>query len=326
MLATVVLQCLSVLGISFTGCSETSVKVTQLPESTSTNSGTNVSFHCTLPFFQDGPTVNVSWWKQGDNQYLSTGQDGRKVIGFKTKFSGFLQIINVSVQDSGVYYCTVTHRGKIVGNGTGSNLAVWVPPTPLKIKSQQPEKDSSVSLTVLCMTSPFYPENISFTWYKDGTKTTTGINNVIEPNTDGLYEASSRLQETQFVLPGTVYTCLVSHSSLQISAMATYIVTYPSTGDEITRYLLISASAGGGLVLSMLALIIVNRCLSKKNNGVQNDGARSNSPEQSMQGAADVMAPYAELEITNSLKAPRPKHQERTTHAQIGASSWSFSI
>ncbi|XP_067905936.1 tyrosine-protein phosphatase non-receptor type substrate 1-like isoform X2 [Heterodontus francisci] len=268
--------------------------------------------------FQDGPPVNVYWWKEGDNQYLNTGQDDRKLISVKTGFKAVLWIINVSVQDAGVYYCTVTHRGKIVGNGTGSNLVVTVPPTPVKIKYQQPE-DSSVSLTVACVTSPFYPESISFTWYKDGNKTTTGISNVVEPNTDGLYEASSRLQETQFVPPGTVYICLVSHSSLQISAMAIYVVIYHSTGGDVTRYLLISASAGGVFVLLVLSLVIVKPCVSKKNNGVRNDGERSNSPkQQSMQGTADVMAPYAELEIMNPLKTPRPKHQERTAHAQVG--------
>ncbi|XP_067906078.1 tyrosine-protein phosphatase non-receptor type substrate 1-like isoform X1 [Heterodontus francisci] len=319
MLASVVLQCLSVLGIIFTACGETSVKVNQYPESTSTNPGRNVSFRCTLPMFQDGPAVNVYWWKEGDNQYLSTGQDDRKLISVKTGFKAVLWIINVSVQDAGAYYCTVTHRGKIVGNGTGSNLVVTAPPTPLKIKSQQPEKDSSVSLTVVCVTSPFYPESISFTWYKDGNKTTTGISNVVEPNTDGLYEASSQLQETQFVLSGTVYSCLVSHSTLQISAMATYTVTYHSTGGENNHYLLISASAGGVVVLLVIGLIIAKRCVAKKNNGVKNDGERANSPEQqTMQGTADVMAPYAELEIMNPLKTPRPKHQERTAHVQVG--------
>ncbi|XP_067906085.1 immunoglobulin lambda-1 light chain-like isoform X2 [Heterodontus francisci] len=227
MLANNVLQYLSILGIIFTGYSETSVKVTQLPESASTNMGTNISFHCTLPFFQDGPPVKVYWWKEGENHFLSTGQDDRKVIGFKTKFSGFLRIINVSVQDSGVYYCTVTHRGKIVGNGTGSKLVVTVPPTLLKITSQEPKQDPSASLTVVCTTSPFYPENISIVWYKDGTRTSTGINQIIERNTDGLYEASSQLQETHPVLPGTIYTCLVSHSTLHFPA--TYIATYLST-------------------------------------------------------------------------------------------------
>ncbi|XP_067905933.1 tyrosine-protein phosphatase non-receptor type substrate 1-like isoform X2 [Heterodontus francisci] len=265
MLASVVFHCLAVLVGILTGFGETSVKVTQLPESTSRNTGTNVSFHCTLPFFQDGPRVNIYWWKEGANQYLSTEQDDRKVIGFKTKFSGFLQISNVSVEDAGIYYCTVAHRDKIVGNGTGSNLVVWVPPTPLRIKSQQDQKDSFASLVVLCVTSPFYPKNISFTWYKDGRKIASRINNIIELKTDGLYEASSRLQEAQSVRTGTVYTCSVSHSTLHISATATHIVTYTNTDGELTRCLLISSAAWGGLVLLLLGLLIAKRCISKKN-------------------------------------------------------------
>ncbi|XP_067905937.1 immunoglobulin lambda-1 light chain-like [Heterodontus francisci] len=318
MLASVVLQCLSVLGIIFTACGETSVKVNQYPESMSINLGRNVSFRCTLPMFQDGPPVNVYWWKEGNNQYLITGQDDRKLISVKTGFSGVLWIINVSVQDAGAYYCTVTHRGKIVGNGTGSNLVVTAPPTPLKIKSQQSE-DSSVSLTVVCVTSPFYPESISFTWYKDGNKTTTGINNVIEPNTDGLYEASSRLQETQFVPPGTVYTCLVSHSTLQISAIATYTVTYPSTGGENNHYLLIAASAGGVVVLLVIGLIIAKRCVAKKNNGVKNDGERSSSPEQqTKQRTPDNKLTYAAVSMAGSKKTAKPNYKDKSTeYAQL---------
>ncbi|XP_038663089.1 tyrosine-protein phosphatase non-receptor type substrate 1-like isoform X3 [Scyliorhinus canicula] len=229
MLVSVRIQCIAVLAIIFTGPGGTSVKVSQLPDRTTSITGTNVSFHCSLPLFQRGPRVNVNWWKKGDDNYLRSRQNDRMITGFKTKFSGFLQIINVTVQDSGVYYCTVTHEGKTAGNGTGSHLEVWVPPTPLKINSQPTEKDSSARLTVLCATAHFSLENISFTWYKDGIKTAAGINTIIKPNANGLYEASSRLQETQPAHTPTVYTCLVSHSTLQIPAIATHVVTSPNT-------------------------------------------------------------------------------------------------
>ncbi|XP_067854359.1 tyrosine-protein phosphatase non-receptor type substrate 1-like [Heptranchias perlo] len=197
--------------------------------------------------------------------------------------------------------------------GTLLSSIFLVPPTPLKITSQEHEKDSSASLTIVCATSPFYPENITFTWYKDGTKTTTEISNVIQLNTDGLYEASSRLDDTPPVPTGTVYTCLVSHVTLQIPATATHIVTYP-IGGQITRYLLISACAGVGLVFAVLVLIIGKRCLSKKNKGAQNDDESSDHCKQP--ATVDVMAPYAALDMTKSRKDPRPKHQERTVYAQ----------
>ncbi|XP_067906086.1 SMH class II histocompatibility antigen, beta-1 chain-like isoform X3 [Heterodontus francisci] len=228
MLANNVLQYLSILGIIFTGYSETSVKVTQLPESASTNMGTNISFHCTLPFFQDGPPVKVYWWKE-------------------------------------------------------------VPPTLLKITSQEPKQDPSASLTVVCTTSPFYPENISIVWYKDGTRTSTGINQIIERNTDGLYEASSQLQETHPVLPGTIYTCLVSHSTLHFPA--TYIATYLSTDREnISHSLLISRCAWGGFVFLMVAFIIGMQCHLKR---IKTD--------------ADAKAPYVAIPLTDSKHNYRDK-------------------
>ncbi|XP_078068150.1 uncharacterized protein LOC144493123 [Mustelus asterias] len=192
---------------------------------------------------------------------------------------------------------------------------ITVPPTPLKIKPQQLETDPAAPLTLLCTTSPFSPKNISFTWYKDGTITKIGINTIIKPSTNGLYEASSQLQEAQPARSLTVYTCLVFHSALQIPAITTHIVTYPNTGDQSTNFLLISASAGGGFVLLMFGLIIVKHCVTKKNNGMQKDGERCHYPEQQfIQGAVEMLPPYAAPDTTNSQKTPR--HQEQAPHIQ----------
>ncbi|XP_060693846.1 signal-regulatory protein beta-1-like isoform X2 [Hemiscyllium ocellatum] len=290
-------------------------KVTQLPVNVTEPVGANVSFQCWLHSFQNDQAVKVIWWKQGDPHYLNVEQDDRKVTGRKNKYSGFLQIFNVNVQDRGMYYCTIVRQGKLIGNGTGSNLTVLVPPTPLNILSQQPGKDPSVTLAVLCSTSPFYPSDISFTWYKDGSKTTTGISTVIRAIDDRLYEAYSRLEETQAIRARTVYTCMVSHSTLQISAVVSHIVTNGNPDRAITKYLMISANVSGGMILLVLSLIIVKRYAAKKSIVKSNDEKSSNDEHK---GITDTMTPYAALTMNNLQKAPRPRHHEMVVYAQIG--------
>ncbi|XP_043563380.1 tyrosine-protein phosphatase non-receptor type substrate 1-like [Chiloscyllium plagiosum] len=276
MFLSIALFCLFIQTTIFPGSGETLDKVTQIPGNMTKTVGENVSFHCSIPLFQVGPAVNVTWWKQGDPHSLNAEQDDRKVIGLQTKFSGFLQIINVSVQDRGMYYCTIVQQGKLFGNGKGSNLTVLVPPTPLNILSQQPGNDPSVTLAVLCSTSPFYPRDISFTWYKDGSKTTTGISTVIRATDDRLHEAYSWLEETQAIRAGTVYTCMVSHSTLQSSAAVSHIVTNGSPDCVSTKYLMISATVSAGLILLVLSLIMVKRYTANKNMVKTNDDKSSN--------------------------------------------------
>ncbi|XP_032892405.1 tyrosine-protein phosphatase non-receptor type substrate 1-like [Amblyraja radiata] len=209
------------------GSGETADNVSQFPQAVTVSTGQHASFYCSLPFFREGPSVSVHWWKQGENDFFIPDPDGRTISGVSTKFSGFLKIANVSRQDAGVYYCTITRRGTLVGNGTGSTLVVLVPPTPLKIYSGIPEKTES--FFILCATSPFYPKDISFIWYKDGIKTTTDLVNSNKPTADGLYEASSRLKVTQYGPTGTVYTCLVNHVTHRVPAAATYVVINSDT-------------------------------------------------------------------------------------------------
>ncbi|XP_062923427.1 tapasin-related protein-like [Mobula hypostoma] len=309
MLASVGPHCLHLWMIYFTGFIEPSVNVTQLPKIANILKGENISFDCSLSSLPEGPRVDIYWWKNGENNYINPDHDARELTGFSTKFSGFLQIVNVRPQDAGVYYCTIAHQGTIIGNGTGSTLVVLVPPTPLNIYSGDPEK--SEALAILCNTSPFYPMDISLTWYKDGSKITTG-SPVTTSTSDGLYEASGRLSVTQVVPTGTVYTCLVSHVTLRVSALATYIVINNSTGASIIRDVMTSICALSGLVSILLVFLIAKRCITRKNKGTQKEEETSDQ----FRSTSEAMVSYAALDFTKSRKVPGSVNQERTVYAQ----------
>ncbi|XP_038661941.1 HLA class II histocompatibility antigen, DO beta chain-like [Scyliorhinus canicula] len=188
-------------------------------------------------------------------------------------------------------------------------------PTPLKIYSQHLENDAFVLPAVLCSTPSFFPKNISFTWYKDGKETTTGIKTVITLNINGLYEASSRLQETQTIRDGTVYTCLVTHSTLQVPASATHIVTYPIKDTATTHYLLISAAAFGGLLSLVLGIINMKRYISTKTEGVQ---VNDYPDPETKTNPLDKAVTYAALDMTGSRKPEMANNQDNSTeYAQI---------
>ncbi|XP_072926686.1 immunoglobulin lambda-1 light chain-like [Hemitrygon akajei] len=254
--------------VAGSGSVESSVDVTQVPKIANIVKGENVSFDCSLSSSPEGPRVDIYWWKEGENKYINPDHDARELAGFSTKFSGFLQIVNVRPQDAGVYYCAIAHQGRMVGNGTGSTLVVLVPPAPLKIYSGDPEKTESLALQ--CTTSPFYPKNISFTWYKDGTRITTGPTDP-KRTSDGLYEASSNLSVTQVVPTGTVYTCLVSHVSLRVSARATYIVINDSTDRDKT--LLISRCVWFGMGFLIFGILFFKVKLFRWNDSAM-DGTK----------------------------------------------------
>uniref|UniRef100_A0A4W3H538 Ig-like domain-containing protein n=1 Tax=Callorhinchus milii TaxID=7868 RepID=A0A4W3H538_CALMI len=215
---------------------DASVKVTQIPDHVAAIRGTNVTFHCNFPFPQGSSGVKVQWDEEGESGYLDTKEDRRKLFGVKTKGKGFFQFLNVSLQDSGVYRCVVVRQGSIIGRGSGSRLTVCVPPTPLKIFSRSLPKPQ----TLVCETALFHPKEITFTWYKDGTKIvpTPGIKleesgSTERQNSEELYKASSSIEGAQLE---SVYTCQVSHVSLNISAIASYIIPEPKAGKVLKDF------------------------------------------------------------------------------------------
>uniref|UniRef100_A0A4W3H5H0 Ig-like domain-containing protein n=1 Tax=Callorhinchus milii TaxID=7868 RepID=A0A4W3H5H0_CALMI len=110
-----------------------------------------------------------------------------------------------------------------------------------------PKSDPSVSLTLVCQTAAYYPKNLTLIWYKNGIEITTGINITEQQNAEGLYEASSFVEETQGVQSKANYTCQVFHLSLQISGTAYYTVHFSDTGLMAKFLLSINGGNAAGL-------------------------------------------------------------------------------
>ncbi|XP_067853651.1 H-2 class II histocompatibility antigen, A-S beta chain-like [Heptranchias perlo] len=147
-------------------------------------------------------------------------------------------------------------QGIVRGNGTGSHLIVHAAPTPLIIVSMTAEGNSSASLILMCETAEFYPENFTLTWYKNGVETATGIHTIKRQNTEGLYEVSSTLEETQPVSSGAKYTCSVSHVSLETPAVITYTKSNPGHGFSISLLMIVRLLMAFLVILALTAIIV----------------------------------------------------------------------
>ncbi|XP_042196406.1 natural cytotoxicity triggering receptor 3-like isoform X2 [Callorhinchus milii] len=119
MVASGVFTCLSLMGIIFAVAGDASMKVIQYPVDKTANQGESVTFGCKFADIQSTSDLTFYWWKRGEQEYLHTSPDNRKIFNFKT-----FQLLNVSFHDSGVYLCAVSRQGKIAANGNGSRLIV----------------------------------------------------------------------------------------------------------------------------------------------------------------------------------------------------------
>ncbi|XP_072926697.1 rano class II histocompatibility antigen, A beta chain-like [Hemitrygon akajei] len=136
-------------------------------------------------------------------------------------------------------------------------------PTPLKIFAKW---NSATTFIIVCETSAFYPKNFSLTWYKNGIEIALGIQTKVRKETEGLYVVSSNLTETQPVQNDTNYTCLVSHVSLNTSAVAVYSISKSNQGSSgKTFFSWVPGCAVGGLVL-LLLIIVIGRWYRKQEN------------------------------------------------------------
>ncbi|XP_059849427.1 uncharacterized protein LOC132407142 isoform X2 [Hypanus sabinus] len=198
-------------------------QVIQTPQRTSLTVGENAIFSCTISSSEDTSNVNIYWWKLGEVNLIQP--DSRKHIDSGEE-KGSLQLLNISIADSGVYHCGIKFRGVDVANGSGSQLIV---------------------------------SGVTIVWYKNNKTISNGINTTQRLNNAGMYEASSTLHDAQLAQSGSVYTCLASHVTLKIPAMAIYLVpNFNPDRDAWTStnfYLKVFGSTGFALTLFLLMVI-----------------------------------------------------------------------
>ncbi|XP_060694223.1 immunoglobulin lambda-1 light chain-like isoform X1 [Hemiscyllium ocellatum] len=235
-------------------------EVKQFLSPPSATAGETVTFHCSFPLFRDIRNIAVHWWKAGDRKFLSSKQDSRRVFQIESKASAILRINNVRFGDAGVYYCRV--QGEYTGNGTGTRLNVNASPHPLKITTKF---SANYALTCICKTSGFYPKDHTIAWRKDGQNVVRGTKTSVEKNTEGLFEVTSYLVETQPARSGTVYVCEVSHSTLKNPTWVNYTVSIP--GSSFSNYFpwwIYICIAIFSLLLIIIVLVICCKCCKRK--------------------------------------------------------------
>ncbi|XP_048402917.1 natural cytotoxicity triggering receptor 3 ligand 1-like isoform X2 [Stegostoma tigrinum] len=222
--------------------------------------GQTVTLYCSFPLFRNPEKITVHWWKDGDREFLSSKQDSRREFQIESKASAILRIHNVRFGDAGVYYCRV--QGEHTGNGTGKRLDVSASPHPLKII---PKFSADGFLTCICKTSAFYPDNYTIAWRKNGQNVGTGIKTSRAKNTEGLYEVTSYLVETQPVHTGTVYVCEVSHTTLKDPTRTNYTVDIPDRSiSESFPWWIYICIAISSLLLIIIVVVICCKCCKRK--------------------------------------------------------------
>ncbi|XP_067853508.1 CD276 antigen homolog [Heptranchias perlo] len=306
-----VLLYLAVLAIICTVINGTALTVLQIPARLTPVKGANVSIYCSFPLFDRNALVDVYWRRAGQDGILDSSADKRKTfIPFK-KGSAEFHLLNVGFQDSGIYYCSMRDwRGKI-SNGNGTELIVYVPPTPVKIT-----RLLSPSLTLLCTTAAFFPEECNLTWYQNGSEIKSGINTVATRSEEGLYQVSSSLISVQ---SNTVYICRVSHASLPTAANASYTVRDPVLANRNNTFLysLVSGCAAGGLIILVL-VILVKRCNFVRTEDTEISEERpGHFEEQAVGGRKDGSPSYAAINFSGHRNIGKPRREEdRTVYAQ----------
>ncbi|XP_059849400.1 programmed cell death 1 ligand 1-like [Hypanus sabinus] len=273
-------------------------RVYQFPKNVEVPGGSNVTMYCNPPISKD--TVNVLWWKEGENAFLET--DSRKQF-IHEKPSEKLILLDVKFDDSGMYYCGVKYQERSFWNGSGSKLSVYAPPTPLVIV---PIGEFSSPRQLLCKTAAFYPKELEIVWQKNNRQIRSGRETVINRTAEGLYEAYSSLEVNQSGWGKDVYICLVSHVSLTMPACFSYILEQGADAKLIIAY-----TVDG---LSILTLIIVLVTVNlKRSNGINTsslDGCQ-NEYTQAEQVAVEHATAYDSRSMRENKGFRKYRQQEQ---------------
>ncbi|XP_060693842.1 tyrosine-protein phosphatase non-receptor type substrate 1-like isoform X1 [Hemiscyllium ocellatum] len=306
----IVLWYISVVG-SYAVADGSFLQMFQFPARITSLKGANVSMNCSFTLFDPIARLDVSWRRRNREGTLKpTAADNRTVVIPLEQTATELHLLNVDVQDAGVYYCSVTDWQQKVSSGNGTELIVHVPPAPVKITQQS-------HLTLLCTTVGFFPKEFNVTWYENETEIMSGINTTIQQNKEGLYQVSSYLSPVQNAL---MYTCEVSHVSLKVPAIDSYTVLYQADTGTFPKELVGGCAVAGLLLLLLVTVVIHCKLDTMKGTGITPVNSRDNSQfeEQRIQGGELGLLSYAALNFRQYKRSRKNRQKEdRTLYAQI---------
>ncbi|XP_038662031.1 tyrosine-protein phosphatase non-receptor type substrate 1-like isoform X1 [Scyliorhinus canicula] len=297
--------CFSVLGIVYGATGGTSLSVRQIPTLESPVKGANVSMYCSIPLFDHNTLVDVYWRRDSKEGTLQLSSDKRNIMIPFRQGSAELHLLNVSFQDSGVYYCSVRVFSKKVSSENGTELIVQVPPTPVKITLVP-----SHSLTLLCTTAGFFPEEFDLIWYRNNIIITSGMSTRELKNEEGLYQVSSSLTQLE---TNSFYSCGVSHSSLETPAYGNYTVRSRGNIHDKYLYLLVSGCLAGGLITVLLVILIMRWRSAKTEGSTITANFQDQFAEQIVRG--EQMS-YVALNYSEVGKSVMPRRAIEPAHVQ----------
>ncbi|XP_055504728.1 H-2 class II histocompatibility antigen, A-Q beta chain-like [Leucoraja erinacea] len=238
--------------------------ISQIPKASTVMVGTDITFECVTSEVPNKASLIVNWWKLGDEGLLQPSSHGRKQVIPLENVRSLLKIFDVRVADSGIYYCNVVQQTDEIVKGTGSRLEVHASPEPVSLSTKAPETNSS-NLVLVCKTGEFYPESLTFIWYKNDTNIETGISTSKILNSNGTYAASSSLQTLQPSGSSALYTCLVTHRTLQSPAMAIYVdASFNPAKEKPQLFLVIFGCTLSVLVCLTVIVLSRRKCQFRK--------------------------------------------------------------
>ncbi|XP_017279204.2 signal-regulatory protein beta-1-like [Kryptolebias marmoratus] len=104
----------------------------------------------------------VQWFKMKPGKQLIP-KSSRQIFVEKNQSSS-LVIPEVTLEDSGWYYCEVNVLQKDPQRGNGTELCVLAPPSAPKIFLQIPSNPQTDHWALICLTGGFHPSRVTLTW------------------------------------------------------------------------------------------------------------------------------------------------------------------
>uniref|UniRef100_A0A8D3CR88 Ig-like domain-containing protein n=1 Tax=Scophthalmus maximus TaxID=52904 RepID=A0A8D3CR88_SCOMX len=199
--------------------------------------GAAVTLECGLGAGFSMGSQTMFWYRQQRSgapvEFLTREYDesaGHFQSSIDTSKNSFpLQIAELLLNDSGVYYCVASHSDAYFGGGTKLTVLEYdVKPPVVKVLGPSSRecrnlKDNERRKTLLCVASDFYPDHVSVSWRVGGQEVSRGVatdNAALRQGEN--YKITSRLRvsaedwfkpETEFERPNSPTACSSSRAA-----------------------------------------------------------------------------------------------------------------